>query len=242
MPSSLLRRTPFGLVSLVVSSFPGPGSCPRDASLRPKSTGSASALPFSKLAQRSLSLRPDHSLSCSHSPFLQCLIDFVSSINPPGGSGWSVSSRVGFLISLPLEIHGFSRHTDFCGLAANFCFLFLLLFLHLFFGSGHHLGVGIVVHQACIPAPRDHGFEYFLGVLVGQSSRDIFHYRFAIDFLLDLQVPENDVEQAEFLNLFREDLLARVTVGIDELLAQLGKAHLVFRRIDELENLRSFDE
>src|SRR5271165_4241543 len=116
MPSSLLRRTPFGLVSLVVSSFPGPGSCPRDASLRPKSTGSASALPFSKLAQRSLSLRPDHSLSCSHSPFLQCLIDFVSSINPPGGSGWSVSSRVGFLISLPLEIHGFSRHTDSCGL------------------------------------------------------------------------------------------------------------------------------
>src|SRR5271165_4367298 len=117
MPSSLLRRTPFGLVSLVVSSFPGPGSCPRDASLRPKSTGSASALPFSKLAQRSLSLRPDHSLSCSHSPFLQCLIDFVSSINPPGGSGWSVSSRVGFLISLPLEIHGFSRHTDRCRLA-----------------------------------------------------------------------------------------------------------------------------
>ena len=48
--------------------------------------------------------------------FLQCLIDFVSSINPPGGSGWSVSSRVGFLISLPLEIHGFSRHTNFCGL------------------------------------------------------------------------------------------------------------------------------
>ena len=31
-------------------------------------------------------------------------------------------------------------------------------------------------------------------------------------------------------------------VGTDELLAELGKAHLVFRRIDELENLRSFDE
>src|SRR5260370_24905165 len=119
MPSSLLRRTPFGLVSLVVSSFPGPGSCPWDASLRPKSTGSASALPFSKLAQRSLALRPEHSLSCSHSPFLVCLIDFVSSINPPGGSGWSVSSRVGFLISLPLDIHGFSRHTDSCGLVRD---------------------------------------------------------------------------------------------------------------------------
>ena len=30
---------------------------------------------------------------------------------------------------------------------------------------------------------------------------------------------------------FREDLLARVTVGIDELLAELSKAHLVFRRM-----------
>jgi hypothetical protein len=49
--------------------FPGPGSCPRDASLRPISTGSASTLPFSKLAQRSLALRPEHFLSCSHSPF-----------------------------------------------------------------------------------------------------------------------------------------------------------------------------
>ena len=69
MPSSLLRRTPLGLLALVVSSVPGPGSCPPDASLRPISTGSASALPFSKLAQRSLALRPEHFLSCSHSPF-----------------------------------------------------------------------------------------------------------------------------------------------------------------------------
>ena len=69
MPSSLLRRTPSGLLSLVLSCIPGPGSCPRDASLRPNSTGSASALPFSKLARCSLALRPDHSLSCSHSPF-----------------------------------------------------------------------------------------------------------------------------------------------------------------------------
>jgi hypothetical protein len=69
MSPSLLRRTPSGLVSLVVSCIPGPGLCPRDASFRPKSTGSASALPFSKLAQCSLALRPDHSLSCSHSTF-----------------------------------------------------------------------------------------------------------------------------------------------------------------------------
>ena len=50
------------------------------------------------------------------------------------------------------------------------------------------------------------------------------------------------MEQAELSNLFREDLLAGVTVGIDELLAELGKTHLVFRRIDELENLRCFEQ
>ena len=111
MLSSLLRRTPSGLLALGLSSHPGPGSCPQDASLRPRSTGSASALPFSKLAQCSLALRPEHSLSCSKTAlFLQCLIDFVSSINPPGGSGWSVSSRVGLFISPTGDSRLFTAH------------------------------------------------------------------------------------------------------------------------------------
>ena len=77
--------------------FPGPGIFPAGCQPSPNSTGSASALPFSKLARCSLMLRPKHSLSALTALFLKCLIDFVSSINPPGGSGWSVSSRVGFL-------------------------------------------------------------------------------------------------------------------------------------------------
>ena len=50
------------------------------------------------------------------------------------------------------------------------------------------------------------------------------------------------MEQAKFLNLFREDLLPCIAVGGDEFLAKFGKTHFVLWRIDELENLRSFDQ
>jgi hypothetical protein len=44
------------------------------------------------------------------------------------------------------------------------------LFLDLFFRSGHHVGIRIVVHESGVPSPGDHGLENFLGVFIRQRD------------------------------------------------------------------------
>src|SRR6185437_1139361 len=89
-------------------------------------------------------------------------------------------------------------------------FLPFFLFLDFFFRSGHHLRVGIVVHETRVSSPCNHGLKDILSVLVRQRGGDILHHRFSVDFLLDFQVAENDMEQSELFHLFSEDLLPRI--------------------------------
>jgi hypothetical protein len=49
-------------------------------------------------------------------------------------------------------------------------FLFFFFFLlDLFLRSGHHFGVGVVIHQSGVAAPGNHGLQHLLRVLIRQS-------------------------------------------------------------------------
>src|SRR5277367_1438618 len=70
------------------------------------------------------------------------------------------------------------------------------LFLGIVFRSAHHLRIRIVVHESGVSTPGNHGLEDFLGVFIRQRDRDVFHDGILVDFLLHLEVGEDDVEQA----------------------------------------------
>jgi hypothetical protein len=69
---------------------------PSDNSLPRLSRGSASALHFSRIAQRSLTLRPAYSPSPLRALFTEGFSRFVTSATAPIATGWSDSRRVGF--------------------------------------------------------------------------------------------------------------------------------------------------
>ncbi len=99
MPSPLPRRSDWVLVSLTspaVSTFPV------------LANGSACATTFSRIAQRSLTLRPAHSPSHQVTLYTEGFSHFVTSMTAPIATGWSESCRVGLH---PLRNAALSRRT-----------------------------------------------------------------------------------------------------------------------------------
>ena len=85
-------NTPAEPAGALVARFPADGSLPRFTA------GSASALPVSRPAQRSLSLRPAWSLSHPRRPFCIGVLQTISlpPSSAPTATGWSDSCRAGF--------------------------------------------------------------------------------------------------------------------------------------------------
>ena len=85
-------NTPADPVGALIARFPADGSLPRFTA------GSASALPVSRPAQRSLSLRPAWSLSHPRRPFCIGVLQTMSlpPSSAPTATGWSDSCRAGF--------------------------------------------------------------------------------------------------------------------------------------------------
>ena len=86
MLSPLPRRDPWVRASL---SFPNDGGLPRNAG------GSAPTLPFSRPAQRSLTLRPAYSPSRLATLYTGGFGDFVTYVPTPIATDWSETCRVG---------------------------------------------------------------------------------------------------------------------------------------------------
>jgi len=101
--SSLLptcrRQYPGGIAghSSLSPPLPAGGIRPRDGGLRRFSSGSAPALPVSRLAQRSLTLRPVDSLTPQGSLFLRCFSPIRYLLEPPQVlPAGATSRRAGF--------------------------------------------------------------------------------------------------------------------------------------------------
>ena len=84
-----VATTPAELSGAHVARLPDSGGLPRI------SAGSASALPFSRPARRSLALRPAYSLSPLRTRFTKGFDRFVASTTAPAATGRSDSYRVG---------------------------------------------------------------------------------------------------------------------------------------------------
>ena len=70
----------------------------------------------------------------------------------------------------------------------------------------HGFRGGIVVHDPRKTAPGDHRLKYFFRIVVGQRVSNILQNSFGIDFFAYLKIGEDDVEEAQLVNLL-ENLL-----------------------------------
>jgi hypothetical protein len=96
-----------------------------------------------------------------------------------------------------------------------------------FLGDEDHFGVGVVVHDTGVAAPADHGLQDLLGVVVREGDGDVLDDFFGVGLLVDFEVGEDDVEEAELVDLLGEDFFAALAVGGAEFFAEGGEADVV---------------
>ena len=106
----------------------------------------------------------------------------------------------------------------------------------------NHAGLGVVVHQTGIATPGNHGLEGLLGVVIRQGAANILDDTLSFNFLVLMQQSNDDVEQAKLEHLFGKDGVAASRVGSNKAPSQFSKANLVFRSLDQFQNLCSLDQ
>jgi len=105
-----VATTPAGPLGARIAHFPNDGGLPRN------SGGSAPALPFSRPAQRSLTLRPAYSPSRLATLYTGGFGDFVAYVPAPIATDWSNRCRVGIS---PTQDPRLSRRTEFFRLVST---------------------------------------------------------------------------------------------------------------------------